>query len=449
LTRTNFRAPGTEAVTGFPVSLNDILDRLEQRAPQSRIELGLERVRGALRRQRLEFGDTRIVSIAGTNGKGSTVAFIESIAARAGLTTLALTSPHLVRFSERFRLRRQPLPDDQIADALRAVELARGDIPLTWFEHVTLAGFELAARLRPDWLIAEVGMGGRLDAVNAVDAHVAVITSIGLDHQRFLGRTRALIAREKCGIARPGRTVVVAEKKPPKGMLDALQTIGAEVSLAGRDFDWSWRSEKLALRLAPSEIGGRCIDRLTPGLAGRQQGGNAAAAAVAALALRPSISNREITAGLEHARLAGRFQRVAHSPEVIVDVAHNPAAARMLAAQLKRLPGEKIAVFGALEDKDIAGIVRPLAGVFLRWFAATLNVPRGLKARDLIDRMGRLPVGGRPEALESVAEALVEARSACREDTGQADGADRTVIVFGSFMTVSAALQALEQRNTN
>lgn len=435
-------------MTDFPASLEGVLRRLEQRAPQARIELGLDRVRQVLDRQRLDFGGTRIVSVAGTNGKGSTVAFIEAIAASAGLEALAFTSPHLVSFDERFRYRGQPLPDDEIADALRAVERARGDIALTWFEHVTLAGFELAARRRPDWLIAEVGMGGRLDAVNAVDADVAVITSIGLDHQRFLGRTRAEIAREKCGIARAGRPAIVAEKKLPEGMLQTLEAVGARVSLAGRDFDWRWRTEKLSIRL-----GNRRISGLLPGLCGRHQGGNAAAAAAAALALAPSLSDREIADGLAGAQVAGRFQRVATSPDVIVDVAHNPAAARVLAAQLETLPGDKIAVFAALEDKNVAGIVRPLAGAFRRWFVATLDVPRGLRAEQLIDRMRGLPVGDRPEALESVADALAAARNSCRTGQRSAGSVDHapahTIIVFGSFYTVAAALQALKQSNSD
>lgn len=427
-------------MTDFPASLEGILERLEQRAPQSRIELGLDRVLQVLDRQRLDFRGTRIVSVAGTNGKGSTVAFLESIAERAGLSALAFTSPHLVRFGERFRFRGRPLPDDEIADALRAVERARGDISLTWFEHVTLAGFELAARRGPDWLILEVGMGGRLDAVNAVDADVAVITSIGLDHQRFLGRTRAEIAREKCGIARPGRPAIVAEKSLPGGMLDTLRGLGARVVLAGRDFDWRWRLDALGIRL-----GDRRLDGLSLGLEGRHQGGNAAAAAAAALALAPDLSDGEISEGLAGARLAGRFQRVAASPDVIVDVAHNPAAARVLAAQLERLPGEKTAVFAALEDKDIAGIVRPLAGTFRRWFVATLDVPRGLGADELITRMRGLPVGNRPEALESVSDALAAARSSCATEHAQA----HSIVVFGSFYTAAAALQALEQGNSD
>lgn len=419
-------------MTDLPERLDAMLRHIEQRAPQSGIELGLERVRRVLSRLSPGLDGTRIATIAGTNGKGSTVAFLEAIAARAGVTTLAFTSPHLVAFGERFRFNGKPGDDDRIAGALRAVERARGGIALTWFEHVTLAGVVLAARTSPDWLILEVGMGGRLDAVNVLDADVAVMTSIGLDHQRFLGATRAAIAREKCGIARPGRPVIVAEKRLPDGMLELLQDLQADVRLAGRDFDWRWRAGQLTVK-----SGRRVLRGIVPGLAGRHQAGNAAAAAGAALALDPNLDDRCIVEGLASARLAGRFERVARVPDVIVDVAHNPAAARVLAAELERVPGEKLAVFAALEDKDIAGIVRPLAATFQRWYAATLDVPRGLAAGALVERMAALSADRRVEALESVSAALDAARSACRPE--------QTIVVFGSFMTAAAALQALER----
>lgn len=418
----------------LPATLDGMLELIDQRAPQTRIEPGLERVSRVLERLNPAFDATRIISVAGTNGKGSVVAFLEAIAARAGRTCLAYTSPHIRHFGERFRFGGAALGDDEIAAALQDVERARGDVALTWFEHVTLAGFRLASARRPDWLVAEVGMGGRLDAVNAVDADVAVITSIGLDHQEWLGRTRAEIAREKCGIARPGRPVVVAEKRPPAGMLALLDDIGAEPVLAGRRFDWRWRGEALDLR-----FGERRVRGVSPGLAGRHQAGNAAAAAAAALALESGLSDEVIAGGLGAAQLPGRFERVARDPDIIIDVAHNPAAARTLAGQLRRLPGGKIAVFSALKDKDIEGITAVLAPVFERWFAATLDVPRGMDAANLVRRMGALPAGGAPEALESVADALARARSVCRP--GQ------TIVVFGSFMTAAAAFAAIEQCN--
>ncbi|MCA1780420.1 MAG: bifunctional folylpolyglutamate synthase/dihydrofolate synthase, partial [Xanthomonadaceae bacterium] len=259
--------------SGLPDSLNGMLDRLGQRAPASHIDLGLGRVQRVLERLGIDLGASRVMTVGGTNGKGSTVAFVESIACAAGRSCMCFCSPHVVNFNERFRLDGQGLPDHRIAEALRRVERARGQIELTWFEQVALAAFCLAAELRPDWLVLEVGLGGRLDAVNVIDADVAVITSIGLDHQNFLGRTRAAIAFEKCGIARAGRPLVVGEKRPPNGMLDRIRELGAIPIVAGRQFKWRWSSSGLAM-----DAGGHRLRRLTPALHGRQQGGNAAAA---------------------------------------------------------------------------------------------------------------------------------------------------------------------------
>ena len=239
----------------LPATLAGMLDVIERRAPQSRIELGLDRVRTVHLRLGLTLDATRVISVAGTNGKGSTVAFLEAVAAAAGIGHAAYTSPHLVRFGERIRIDGAAAPDDEIAEALVRVERARADVPLTWFEHVTLAAFCVAAARRPRWLIAEVGMGGRLDAVNVLDADVAVITSIGLDHQRWLGRTRAAIAREKCGIARRDHPVIVGEKNRPGGMLDRLEQLGARPLLAGRDFNWRWRGERVRIDLGRVRLG--------------------------------------------------------------------------------------------------------------------------------------------------------------------------------------------------
>lgn len=415
----------------LPATLDGMLARIEQRSPISRIELGLDRVGRVLDRLAPDLSNCRIVSVAGTNGKGSTVAFVEAIGRAAGRRTLAFSSPHVVAFGERYRLDGQPLSDAALHDALVRVERAREDVPLTWFEHITLACFDLAGRLAPDWLIAEVGMGGRLDAVNAVDADLAVITSIGLDHQRFLGRTRAAIAREKCGIARSGRPVVVGEKDRPEGMVAMLTGLGAKPLLAGVDFDFYWRRDRLFISLPGERLGG-----LVPGIPGRYQRSNAACAALAVRQLEPDLPAELLEAGLRQAALIGRFQRVAEDPDVIVDVAHNPAAARVLAEQLERLPGRNLAVFGVLEDKDVAGIARAMAPAIARWFVATLDVPRGLDAAAAVRRAPALAGRERPEALESVGEAIRAARAACRPG-------DR-VIVFGSFMTAAAAFDALE-----
>lgn len=410
--------------------LEAMLKQLEKRAPRGRIDLGLERVHHVLSRLRPNLDNTRVISIAGTNGKGSTVAFLESLALSAGRSCLAFTSPHVLHFGERIRYRGRPVSDENIVTALTHVEQNRGGVELTWFEQITLAAFYIAGQMRPDWLIAEVGLGGRLDAVNALDADVSIITSIGLDHQAFLGRTRKAIAREKIGIARSGKPLIVAERRPPAGMSELLDATGADLYRAREQFDWRWRDRRLTIR-----DGQRRWSNLTLGLDGLHQGGNAAAAVVAARRLVPDIGDAEIVEALASTTLTGRFQTVAEKPRVIVDVAHNPAAARMLADQLRRLDVPPVVVFGALADKDIAGMAEAVMPVSADWFLAGLSGDRGLSADELAKQISATTSGGRLKALESVPQALAQARDAARSD--------QAVVVFGSFVTVAEAIACI------
>jgi len=418
-----------------PGALKTLLALLEQRAPQVRIDLGLERVQHVLGRLALDLSGIRVATIAGTNGKGSTVAYLEAIAAAAGKSCFAYTSPHVLEFNERFRIDGRPAAASAIAAALRKVEQARDGIGLTWFEHVTLAALVLAARQHPDWLLLEVGLGGRLDAVNVIDPDVAAITSIGLDHQSWLGHTRGAIAREKCGIARAGRPLFVAERSRPAGMQECLEALGADARLAGRDFRWRWRGGRLSV-----EIEGRSLVGLQPVLPGRHQGGNAAAALACALVLDPALEVAALARGLATAQLIGRFQTVAESPRVIVDVAHNPAAARTLSAQLDALPRPRVAVMAALNDKDVAGMARALKDGFEHWFLAGLPGPRGLDAATLKRRIGACSGRVGCDALESVEKALAAARVWC--------GRDGTVVAFGSFLTVEAVVRCIQSRES-
>jgi dihydrofolate synthase/folylpolyglutamate synthase len=425
--------PGSGSDAGDRIALAATLAELEQRTPESRIELGLDRVRQVLGRLDLELAGRRIVTVAGTNGKGSTVGFIDAGLRAAGRRTFAYTSPHLIDFRERFRLEGRMAAAGETRRALLAVEQARGSTALTYFEHVTLAGLVLAEQADVDDLILEVGLGGRLDAVNVVDADLAVITSIGLDHQEWLGRTRALIAREKCGVARPARPVVVAEPDPPAGMLEHLEALGADVLNWGTDFQARWTTRGLSLRLGSGPTARRW-GALQPALAGRHQRYNAAAAAVALDRL--GVDEASIREGLARARVAGRFEQLADDPPTWVDVAHNPAAARALRDVIDRRPGRAIAVFAALADKDIEGIGRVLASSFDRWFVAGLDGPRALKADVLVQRLRHAGVSAPLDAVESVPVALRRARAECRRGD--------EVVVFGSFLTAAAA--ALEFR---
>jgi dihydrofolate synthase/folylpolyglutamate synthase len=414
--------------SGVKSGLAAWLRRLEQRAPESRIELGLERVRRVY--QRLSLTRPRaVVTVGGTNGKGSVVAYLEAMGQAAGLSTFAYTSPHLIDFSERFRIDGQPAPDDAIAAALEAVEQARQGIDLTYFEHATLAGWVLASGQEADLWVLEVGLGGRLDAVNVVDADVSIITSIGLDHTEWLGPTRLHVGREKAGIARPGRPLVLAEPRPPRGLNDVLEATGAELWRRGREFRSIRRQDRFLLRW-----GEQTLELPLPTMRGLWQQSNAAAAAMAAVLLAPRlrIDPAAMADGLLRARIAGRMEAVAEAPEVLLDVAHNPAAAQALAGELARSPVQPtIAVFAALRDKDIAAIGRALRGSFDHWFLAPINSERALSTPELASGLEQAAVTGPMDTLESIAEAIDQAIARA--------GPQGRVVVFGSFRTVAEA----------
>lgn len=414
-------------------TLADWLARLEARAPESRIDLGLDRVSKVLDRLGVALNSRPVITVAGTNGKGSVVAFLEQSALAAGYRTFAYSSPHLFKFGERMRCDGRPAPDEAIVASLEQVESARRDISLTYFEHVTLAALQLAAQSPCEALFLEIGLGGRLDAVNAIDPNVAVISSIGLDHAEWLGRTRLAVGREKAGIARAGKPLIVGEKKLPRGLCDVLDHSDAELILAGRDFNWRANQAGFVLYTPANRK-----QFPAPALAGTWQHGNAACAVMAIEALGPrlTIDHDALCRGISQAHLPGRFQRVCSSPEVIVDVAHNPAAARCLAAGLGKAKGPSTAVFSALNDKDIAGIAKPLDGCFDRWIVASVPGPRALTGKELASGLARAAVTGGVETVESVPDALRRALDR--------SGRHGRVVVFGSFHTVAAAWPVLK-----
>lgn len=408
-------------------SLADWLARLERRAPASRIELGLDRVREVWQRMDADLS-MPVITVAGTNGKGSVVAMIEAMLIAGGYRPLAYTSPHILRFAERMRIGGRETDEFDIVDALDHVEGARRDVALTYFEHVTLAAFCLAAQSEVDALVLEVGLGGRLDAVNVVDADVAVITSIGIDHAEFLGETREQIAREKAGVARSGRPVIVGEADPPEGLYELLESIGARIVPAFDRLETADGDEGIHIL-----HGGRDLDLPLPALAGAWQRGNAACAILALCELsgRLPLSEEQMIAGLHNVRLPGRFQTVRRLPELILDVAHNPAAAAALAGALGRPHRRSTAVFSALEGKDVAGIARALDGSFTNWLVASLHGQRARPAAAIAAEVRDAPVSGRVETVESVRAALHRALA----DSGP----DDRIVVFGSFLTVAEA----------
>jgi len=414
--------------------LADWLARLERRSPEHRIELGLERV--AAVRQRLGIPVSPgppVISVAGTNGKGSVVAMLEAIYCAAGYRVFAYSSPHLIDFGERLRVAGRPADDQAIVAALATVEAQRGTIELTYFEHITLAGMVLATASGADVWLLEVGLGGRLDAVNALDADLGVITSIALDHTEWLGDTRLAIGREKAGIARPGRALVVGEPDRPDGLDGHLDASGADLLLVGRDFDWELMESGFRLLLD-----GKSLDLPWPNPPRAWQINNAALAVVAALRLkkRLPVGFDAITQGVAAARLPGRLQCLGRDPQWILDVAHNPAAAAELAAALRPLQHPSIAIFAALKDKDISGIVAALGDCFDNWLVAELSGPRACSALELAAIVRRTAVAGQVETVESVAQAMEQALD-------QAAKKGR-IVAFGSFYTVAEAWTTIQ-----
>ncbi len=413
----------------------------QQRQHPDAIALGLDRVRVVAQRLGLTRPATRVITVAGTNGKGSTVAFIEAITRATGLRVGAYTSPHLLRYNERVRIDGVDADDVALVAAFERIESARlavdaGHVPLTYFEYGTLAALILFQNAKLDLALLEVGLGGRLDAVNIVDADVAVITTVDLDHQDLLGADRETIGLEKAGVMRAGRAVVLGESDPPASVLRHADQIGASAIRAGCDYliddlpaGWRWREP------------GYAIDLPEPRLAAPAQRANAAAAIAAVRALGIPMVDQAITDGVRNAQAPARLQSMQRDGvEIVIDVAHNPQAARELAAWLTAHPAEQrtFAVFSALSDKDVGGIVAPLIGHIAQWWLCGLrDTSRGLNAETLAERL-RLVLANRTiEIRADVAHALLGARAAAR--TG-----DR-IMVFGSFHTAADAMRALAE----
>ncbi|MGQ9686424.1 MAG: bifunctional tetrahydrofolate synthase/dihydrofolate synthase [Thiobacillaceae bacterium] len=420
-------------LTNQPASLSDWLALLESRHPRT-IELGLERVDAVRRRLGLDFA-CPVVTVGGTNGKGSTCAYLEAVLVDAGYRVGCYTSPHLMHYRERVRVGGEELPDALHVAAFAAVEAARGDIRLTYFEHGTLAAAWLFRQCGVEAVVLEVGLGGRLDAVNAFEPDCAVITSVDLDHQEYLGDTREAIGREKAGIFRAGRPAVVTDPDPPQSLLAHARVLGARLLRLGNEITLEAGKGGWAC-----QVGGRHYPALpAPALPGEFQLANAAAAVAALDALRDRlpVTMQALRTGLARARPPGRFQVVPGPPMIILDVAHNPQAARALVSNLARLTGgrRRLAVLGMLRDKDVAGVVRPLQPYVDAWFAAGLPGPRGLTGEAL--RMLLAAEG--IKAVGTYADVPHALQAACA-DAGAAD----IIIVFGSFYTVAAAASFLD-----
>ncbi|MGE0486130.1 MAG: bifunctional tetrahydrofolate synthase/dihydrofolate synthase [Gammaproteobacteria bacterium] len=407
-----------------------------ERGRGDHIDLGLERSREVAGRLGLRRPAPVVVTVAGTNGKGSSVALLEAIWRAAGYRVGAYTSPHLIRYNERIRIDGAAVGDEPIRDAFAAVEAARGDVPLTYFEFATLAALSLFERATLDVVILEVGLGGRLDAVNIVDADVALIAAIGLDHEDWLGATREAIALEKAGIMRTGRPVVCSDHLAPATLVEHADAIGARLSLLGADFafevtadGWNWWNR------------GRLHEGLPhPALDGLHQYRNAAGviAVIELLAVRLPVDGGAIRRGLSGVVLHGRFERLRGDQEYVMDVAHNPQAAMIFAATLAGAPcsGRTHALIGMLRTKNHREFLRPLLGPVDSWNFTDLPGANGARAAELADNLAHLDPRLRPACHTSVAQAHAAILA-------EATAGDR-ILVLGSFLTVGAMMRLLE-----
>ncbi len=416
--------------TKQPADLAGWLAYLEILHPKT-IAMGLERVDEV--KQRLSLNpDFPIITVAGTNGKGSTCAILESILMRAGYSVACYSSPHLINYNERVRVAGNDTSDDDLCRAFAAVEQARGDVVLTYFEFGTLAAMWYFIQSKVDVAVLEVGLGGRLDAVNAFAPDSAIITCIDIDHVEFLGNSRDSIGFEKAGIYRAGVPAICGDDSPPASIPRQAQKIGADYRQIGVDFGfdeyadtWDFWSQ-----------GERIPDLPKPSLAGHYQLNNAACALQALCLLPLNIERKVMKSGLQQATLQGRYQKISEQPEVIVDVAHNPHAARSLALNLRNNPptGRTIAVFAMLADKDIAGVVRMMQQEVDVWYVAGIQQGRGAGHEKLAHEVRSMLPQAILFAIPTVAEAYMQAcRSAVENDR---------IIAFGSFYTVADVLRA-------
>jgi dihydrofolate synthase / folylpolyglutamate synthase len=422
---------------------------LQEAAHPKSIDLGLERVAAVARRLGLERPSSAVITVGGTNGKGSTVAHLEALLLAAGRSVGLFTSPHFLRYNERIRLDGTEARDADIIAAFERIEAARGAITLTFFEYNTLAALHLFAQRQVEFALLEVGLGGRLDATNLIDADVAVVCSVGLDHRDWLGETLEEIGAEKAGIFRSSRPAVLGTARMPQSVYAAIGRLGARPIVAEKDFSWrvrpaavgegSWSYRGLRLDLSdlpPSVLAGsiqyRNAATALAALEALALGGARSGSAEAALA---ALDARTVAAALRRVRLAGRFQIVPGPIEWILDIAHNPPAAEVLASQLKERPcrGSTLAVVGILGDKDAPAIGAALAPAVQRWFLCDLHGPRGIRAAELARRLHG--VAREPVLAGSVAEACAAARAAARPG-------DR-IVVCGSVHTVGPALEWL------
>lgn len=398
------------------------------------IDLGLDRILQVLQNAGLsQQFDCPLITVAGTNGKGSVVSYLESMATAAGYKVCSYTSPHLQHYNERIRINGSEIDDDSLCQSFERIDQARKDLQLTYFEFGTLAAIDLCKRAQPDLVIMEVGLGGRLDAVNVMEPDVSVITSIALDHTDWLGDTREAIAYEKAGIMRAGKPVICGDLEPPEVLSKKAVEMGAKFQLINRDYHVGHMRDRWHLQTTRETIN----DLPLPALSGDFQLNNAATAIVALQALSPdlNVAVSAISHGLTHVKLQGRYQTLCTQPRVIADVAHNPQAVAALVEQLQAdlAAGKTHVVIAMLADKPVAEVIKLLQPITDYWYCAGLeSVSRGLSSHDMASFLEHMSADVKLCAESSVAEA-------CALAMQKADRQDR-IIIMGSFYTVAEAI---------
>ena len=417
-------------------TLNEWLDYILSSHPENVIELGLTRMKKMLDRLDIHF-DCPVITVAGTNGKGSTCAMLEAIYRAAGYKTAMHTSPHMLSFNERAQINGAIVEDAPLVEAFREVEEARAGMPLTYFEFTALGILRVFQKAKPDVVILEIGLGGRLDAINALQSTASIVTTIGIDHEAYLGNTRDAIGWEKAHIYRQGHPAVCADKNPPLKLLQYAKALKTNLVVAGKDFSVT-EEDGDRMRF---KMGGNDWDLPRPALFGRNQMDNAAGvlALIVSLMDKLPVTIAAIEKGLTTVRITARFEKVQSDPTVILDVGHNPHAANVLAQNIRdvKTQGKVIAVFGMLADKDMIDVVKIMSEVIDEWFITGLPGPRGACA-DVLHKV-MLEAGvedGKITQCEGVEEAFDQAKR-------QASIID-TIIIFGSFVTVTAALPLVQ-----
>ncbi|HEX5055242.1 MAG TPA: bifunctional tetrahydrofolate synthase/dihydrofolate synthase [Gammaproteobacteria bacterium] len=394
------------------------------------IDLGLERVSRVFRKMGAQRPAPVTVIVSGTNGKGSCVCLLEQIARHAGYKTGAYTSPHLLTYNERVRINGVPAGDAAWLEAFAAVDAARGEETLTYFEFGTLAAFHIFARHSLDFAVLEVGLGGRLDATNIIDTDAALIASIGLDHQQWLGSTREQIAREKAGIFRPERPAVCGDTEPPAALFEIARNLGTPLSCLGRDFHystadgcWHWAGGDVEYRELP-----------LPRMPGPAQLRNASSVLMLLrqLASRLTVDRRAIEEGLQSSILPGRQQILARQPQVLVDVAHNAEAMAELVLRLRSEPRRTHAVFTMLSDKPVVKAVRLLGPYVDAWYLAAAGGERALAVSELAGIVAAQTSAGEPSCHASIADAFAAAHAVAEPQ--------ERILVTGSFWTVAEVM---------